>query len=140
MAVAYTARGTAGHKVAFNAGSFALAATAAEVVFASMQPVSPMLATALAMAAFFAVNAGTVVGVIALVTGRTFGAVMRPIARVEGAHAAGNLMLGLMAFGVWSTAPVALPVMVLLPVLAMVAYEALSPARRPLWDARDARA
>jgi hypothetical protein len=132
VAVAYTARGTAGHKVAFNAGSFAVAATVAQVVFASVQPVSPLLAAALAMGAFFVVNATTVVGAIALITGKTFADVMRPIARVEATHAVGNLLLGAMAVGVWTAAPVAIPAMIVLPVLALAAYEALSPQRRLL--------
>ena len=97
IGIAYAARGIAAHKVAYNAASYALAVTGAEVVFSSMHAASPFAAIVLAMAAFFAINSSTVVGVIARATGKTFGEVFRPIARLESMHAVGNLALGTIA-------------------------------------------
>src|SRR5207247_294652 len=105
IALVYTAKGTPPHKVAFNTGSYALAVTAAEVVFASLHSVSPALAT-----------------------GQTLTRVLAPIGPVEAAHAAGNLGLGAMAAAVWWIAPAALPALVVVSVACLAAYRALSPS------------
>ena len=134
IVVAYAARGTRAHKVAYNAASYALAVTAAEAIFSSMHGVSSLLAIAAAMTAFFVVNASTVVGVIALATGKRFAEVFRPIARLEATHAVGNLALGMVAAAVWATSPIAIPSVLLAAVLILLGYRTLSavPARLPV--------
>ena len=115
-------RGTAAHKAAFNVGSFALAITAAELVFAAAAPAGTLVAIVPAMAAFFAINAGTVVGVIALVEGRSFASVFAPISRVEFTHAAGNLAAGIVASSVLSASAATAPVAVLVGALCYGGY------------------
>jgi hypothetical protein len=133
ITLSYAARGTARHKVVYNAASYALAVTAAEVVFHSMAGVSPLAAIAVAMGAFFAVNSATIVGVIALATGKSFGEVFRPIAKLEGSHAVGNLTLGTVSAAIWMTSPTMLPLVLLASALVLSGYRALSPAPpRPL--------
>ena len=110
-------RGTALHKAAFNVGSFALALTAAAAVYRAALPAGAILATAPAMAAFFVVNAGTVVGVIAAVERRSFLSVFRPIARVEFLAAGGNAAAGIMVASVWWT-PVAVAVVAVVLLVA----------------------
>ena len=127
IAIAYASRGTAVHKTAYNAASYALAVTAAEVVFASVQGVSPLAAIALAMGAFFVVNATTVVGVIALATGKRFSEIFRPIAKLEGTHAAGNLILGTASVAMWVSVPAAVPVLLVAAAATLAAYGSLSP-------------
>src|SRR5205823_3177566 len=63
VVITNAARGTAAHKAAFNVGSFAAAVTAAEVLYHAALPAGAFLAIVPAMAAFFAINAGTVIGV-----------------------------------------------------------------------------
>ncbi|MFN2543314.1 MAG: hypothetical protein ABR600_01915 [Actinomycetota bacterium] len=127
VTLAYTARGAATHKVAFNASSFAIAVTAAEVAFSAVHPASPLGATSLAMLAFFAVNSSTVVGVIALATRQSFTEILRPIARVEALHSSGNLALGGLGALVWTTAPAPVS-LVVMPVVVLGVY-ALAAAR-----------
>ena len=129
VAVVHTARGTASHKVAFNVASYAVALTAAEAAYAGTHGGSPLGAAALAMAAFFVVNASTVVGVIAMATGRRFVEVFAPIGRVETTHAVGNLVLGASAVGLWMLAPAAVPAVAGLTAVAFAGYRALSPRR-----------
>jgi hypothetical protein len=127
IGVGHAMRNTAWHKLVFNVASWTLAMTAAELVFAATRPTSPVLAVTVAMASFFAVNASTVVGVIATASGRTFAQVFAPIARLEFVHATGNLALGLLAAGVWTIAPAA--VLVAFPAAAVTAlcYRAEAP-------------
>ena len=121
-------RRTALHKAAFNVGSFALALTAAVAVYRVALPAGTVLAVAPAMAAFFVVNASTVVGVIALVEERSLLSVFRPIARVEYFSAAGNAAVGMLAASVWIAAPVLVLVAVAAPVAA-VAFSLAVPRR-----------
>jgi len=100
----------AAHKTAFNMGSFALSVTAAIAVFHAVAPAGQYLAIVPAMAAYFAVNSGTVVGVIAAVEGRSFASVFSPIAGVELAQAAGNAAAGVLIV----TAPAVVPVVAVL--------------------------
>jgi hypothetical protein len=120
-------RGIASHKALFNVGSWLAAVTAAEVVFGGMHGVSPLAAVSLAMLAFFVVNASTVIGVIALVTGSSFVEVLRPIARLEVTHAVGDLALGACTAVLWTAAPAALAALALVPVGVYATYRALSP-------------
>jgi len=127
IATVYAARRVGGHKVAFNLGSYLVAVTAAELVFAAIHPMGAGLAVIPAMGAFFAVNASTVVGVIALVEGRSFASVFAPIARLEVGHTVLNMAAGLLLANVWLLNPVAVPALAILPMAAMAAYRQLQP-------------
>jgi hypothetical protein len=96
------------------------------VVHGSAMPAGSIFAVAAAMTAFFVVNAGTVVGVISLVEGRSFVSVFHPIARVEYAAAAGNAAVGIAAATIW----LAMPVVVLVTISAIVLSTAVSRAVR----------
>jgi len=122
-------RRTALHKAAFNVGSFAAAVTAMELVFHAAAPAGTLLAIVPAMACFFAINAGTVVGVIAAVEGRSFRSVFAPIARVELTHAAGNTAAGVVAVSVLQASVATAPLAVLAGALCYAGYRAV--ARHP---------
>jgi hypothetical protein len=122
------ARGTTPHKAVFNVGSWLAAVTAAELAFGAAHGAAPIVGVTLAMTAFFVVNAGTVLGIIALATGRSLAQVFRPLAAIETAHAAGNLVLGLAAATLWTVAPLALLALAGVSGLALAAYRLLSPA------------
>jgi hypothetical protein len=106
-------RRTPVHKAAFNVGSFALAVTAMEVAYRAAQPAGSLVAAAAGCASFFAVNASTVVGVIAAVERRSVASVFAPISRVELAHAAGNAAAGIVAAGVLQVSAAAAPLAIL---------------------------
>jgi hypothetical protein len=127
IAAANAMRGTALHKAAFNVGSWTASVTAAELVFRAAYPTGAMVAVVPAMAAFFALNAGTVVGVIALVEGRSFASVFGPIARVEFVHAAGDTAAGIVAAIVLLASPATAPVAVLAGALCYGTYRRLAP-------------
>src|SRR5205823_14637138 len=118
--------------LAFNVASWTLAVTAAELVYGSVRPTSPMLAVIVAMAAFFAVNSSTRIGVLAIVTGRAFAEVFAPIARLGIGHTGGNLALGLLVAGVWTVAPAAVLVAVPAAGFAAMRYRAVAPIGRSL--------
>jgi hypothetical protein len=126
----YGYRRVATYKVAFNAGSYLAAVTAAELMFGALHPVGAAPAIAAAMGAFFAVNASTVVGVIALSEGRSFVSVFAPIAHLELGHSVVNLGVGILLANVWLYAPLALPVLAGAPLLTLAVYRALM-QRRP---------
>jgi hypothetical protein len=115
-------RGTALHKAAFNVGSFATAITVSEILFRAALPAGALVAIVPAMAAFFAINAGTVVGVIAAVEGRSFASVFGSISRVELTHFAGNLAAGIVAASVLSASAATAPVAVLVGALCYGSY------------------
>ena len=127
IAGVYSVRRIDAHKVAFNAGSYLAAVTAAEFVFAAARPLGAVAAVP-AMAAFFAVNACTVVGVIALVESRSFGSVFAPIARLEFGHAGVNLTAGMLLATAWVASPIAIAVLATVPAVAVTAYRRLQPA------------
>jgi hypothetical protein len=131
VAAVYASRRVASYKVAFNVGSYLAAVTAAELVFAAVRPAGIAVAIVPAMAAFFAVNASTVVGVIALAEGRSFRSVFAPIARLEFGHTALNLVAGLMLANVWLASPVLVPAVTVLPVALLAAYRHLAGRRAP---------
>ncbi|MFN2545737.1 MAG: hypothetical protein ABR600_14365 [Actinomycetota bacterium] len=130
VAAVYGARRVAPYKAAFNVGSYLAAVTAAELVFAAVRPAGMLMAIVPAMLAFFAVNASTVVGVIALSEGRSFLSVFAPIAHLEVGHTAVNLAAGVLLANVWLIVPVALPVLAAIPPAALAAYRMLL-RRRP---------
>ena len=128
----YAVRRVAPYKVAFNAGSYVAAVTVAEIVFTGVRPAGSMVAVAAAMVSFFAVNASTVVGVIALSEGRSFASVFAPIAHLEFGHTAVNLGVGILLANVWTMAPAALLVLLAAPALARAGYRMLLRRRSPV--------
>jgi len=129
IGAADVARGTAPHKTVLNVGSWLAAITGAELAFGALRGNSPAVAVSAAMTVFFAINASSVLGAIALATGRSFGQVLRPIAALEVAQAAGNLALGGAAAAMWSAAPAAVAALALVPAAAFVGYRFFRPAR-----------
>ena len=118
------------HKVAFNAGQFLLALTAAQLVVGAVRSsnvLRPMsfLAVGLGMAAYTALNAGLVALVISLVQGKPIGSVLLPPLPENLVHFSVNMAIGLAAVVLWEATPGALPLLV--PPLAMsfLAYRAL---------------
>jgi hypothetical protein len=118
------------HKLAFNAGQFLLALTAAQVVVAAVRSpgvLRPMtfLAVGLGMALYAAINAGLVALVISLAARTSFGSVLLPPLPENVLHFAANTALGLAALVMWHAAPGAVSVLVLPLALSFVAYRAL---------------
>ena len=92
------------YKVAFNVGQFLVGITAAELVYSSMHPGSPLepatwLAVVASMAAYFVVNACMVVLVVSHVEGKGFLQVFRPPLVANVMHWAGNTTLGILGVG-----------------------------------------
>jgi signal transduction histidine kinase len=115
-------------KIAFNVGQFALALTAAELVWGLAQPAprpDETAAWALAVAAggaAFVVNASAVALVIALVRRASFRAILLGSLRVTVLQWCGNLAIGLLAALAWHVNPAAL-VLVAVPLgLVYLAY------------------
>jgi signal transduction histidine kinase len=115
-------------KAAFNVGQFALALTAAELVWGLADPAPQpdgIRAWALAVAAAgaaFVVNAGAVALVIALVRRESFRGILLGSLRVTMLQWCGNLAIGLLAALVWHVNPVGL-VLVVVPLgLVYLAY------------------
>ena len=127
IAIAGAVGGTSPHKAVFNVGSWTASVTAAELVFRAAHPAGAMVAVVPAMAAFFVLNAGTVVGVIALVEGRSFASVFGPISRVEFVHAAGNTAAGIAVATVLSASAATAPFAVLVGALCYGTYRRLAP-------------
>lgn len=118
------------HKLAFNAGQFLLALTAAQVVVAALRSPSvlrPMtfVAVGLGMVVYAAINAGLVALVISLATNKPYQAVLLPPLPENVLHFAANTALGLAALVVWHAAPGATPLLVLPLIMSFVAYRAL---------------
>ncbi len=123
----HTMRGTKGYKVAFNVGSFLAAITAAELVYGAIAsgpgtgPINWAAASA-GMVAFFVVNAGSVVSVIALVERRSFADVFFPIYGIEAGHTVGNGLIGVTGAAVYAAAPAALPLGLIALAVAFAGY------------------
>jgi hypothetical protein len=118
------------HKVAFNVGQFLVALAAAQAIFGSLRGTAPdsartLLAAALAMAAYAALNASLVAMVISQVTGRPFVSVLLPPLGTNLLHFAGNTALGLAAAVAYTAAPAAALLLVLPVALAFLGYAAL---------------
>jgi PAS domain S-box-containing protein len=115
-------------KVAFNVGQFVIGISVAEIVFGRFAPIGPITApetwpaVAVAMAAYFLVNANLVVLVIALVERKPFLTVLMPPMGVNVLHWAGNTALGILAAMLWVTNPIGLPLLVMPMVLSYLAY------------------
>jgi hypothetical protein len=97
-----------------------------ELAFHAVRPAGSVVAVMAAAACFFAVNASTVVGVIATVERRSFLSVFAPISPVELAQAGGNAAVGIVAASVLQASAGAAPVAVLAGVLCLAGYRVLS--------------
>jgi hypothetical protein len=122
------ARGVAPHKAAYSVASYVVAMTGAEVVYGALHGVSPLGAVSAAMVTFFALNASTVVAIIAIATGRRVRHTFGPIAAAETSHLAGNLAIGVFAAAIWTTAPVAMPTLIAVAIACSAAYRLVTPS------------
>jgi hypothetical protein len=118
------------YKLAFNAGQFLLALTAAQVLVEALRSpgvLEPMtfVAVGVGMAIYAAINAGLVALVISLASGQPFRSVILPPLPENALHFAANTALGLAALIVWHAAPGAIAILVLPLALSFVAYRAL---------------
>lgn len=121
-------------KVAFNAGQFLIALTAAEGVFQSLRGGSAtdpatLGAAALAMAAAFAIYASGTALVVALMERRAFASVLLRSMLPDAMHWATNVAIGIVVVLLEATAPAALPLLVL-PIAA--SYSAYGSWLEPL--------
>jgi hypothetical protein len=125
----HSMRGWKAHKVAFNVGSFLVSITAAELVYGALSTTGSLnagawMAAGAGMIAFFLVNAGSVVTVIALAEGKSFASVFAPILRVETIHAVGNAAIGIVAAVMWMTGNPAVPALLVAPLASWFLYDA----------------
>jgi hypothetical protein len=123
-------RRVARYKLAFNAGQFLLALTAAQVVVEAVRSpgvLEPMtfVAVGLGMTVYTAMNAGLVALVISQAQGKPFQSVLIPPLPKNILHFAANTALGLVAVVMWQAAPGAVPVLVLPLAMCFLAYRAL---------------
>ncbi len=130
IAAGQAVRRWAAHKVAFNVGQFLLALTAAEAVVTALR--APGLlrpqtfgAAILGMAAYAAINAGLVAGIIALASGQRFRAVLVPPLGENAVHFAANTALGLAAAVLWEAAPATTVILAIPLAMSFVAYRVL---------------
>jgi hypothetical protein len=126
VAAGQAARRVAPHKVAFNVAQYALSIAVAEGIFRAGHPLgvesrSWMLGI-VAMAAYFAVNAGTVALMIAKVVRRPFWQVLTEPLRLTAVQWGGNMAVGVLGALVWSNQHLAV-LLVMVPLAALhVAY------------------
>lgn len=118
------------HKVAFNVGQFLVALMAAQAIFGSLRGAGPasartLLAAALAMAAYAALNASLVAMIISQVTGRPIVTILLSPLGTNVLHFAGNTALGLAAAVAYTAAPAAALLLVLPVALAFLGYASL---------------
>jgi PAS domain S-box-containing protein len=125
--IGQTVKRWAWYKIAFNAGQFALAITAAEAI-RSLFPGANTLglemwgAAVAAMAGFFVVNEVLVAMIISRIEREPLGSILVLPAGLNLFHAAANITIGMIATLVWVTGPAQLP-LVLAPVaLSFLAY------------------
>jgi hypothetical protein len=118
------------HKVAFNAGQFLLALTAAQSVVRALRSPdvmapSTLLAVGLGMAAYAAINAGLVALVISRAQERPFaGVFLKPLPE-NAVHFVTNTALGLTAAVAWHAAPEVVPLLALPLAMSFMAYRVL---------------
>src|SRR4029453_4255953 len=115
------------YKVAFNAGQFVVAITAAEFVYRlfdlpSSFSLMTCVACAVAMSVYFVINEISV----ALIISRVEQIPLREIVVLPGGlnllHAGGNLTIGMLAALVWHAGPMGLPLLIAPVVLSFFAY------------------
>ena len=114
-------------KVAFNVGQFIVGITVAQVLYGALHPGTPLqpwtwAAVALAMSAYFVVNANLVVLVVSLVERKRFMTVFLPPFALNVFHWAGNTALGILGAILWATGPAGLPLLAFPMGLSYVAY------------------
>lgn len=122
-----SARRWAPTKISFNAGVFVIGITVAEVLFGALHGGAPLepwtwAAIAIAMSAYFVINAGLIVLVVSLVERKRFLTVLVPPLGLNVLHWAGNTALGILAAILWATSPAGLPLLVCPVVLSYLAY------------------
>lgn len=115
------------HKIVFNLGQSALAATAAELVFRAMGPRGAedprsWLAAAVAVAVAVAISTVLVALVIALVEGEPFRRVLLQPGGLNLLHSLGNMGVGLLGAVLWTAHPLAIPALAAPVVTAYLAY------------------
>jgi hypothetical protein len=115
------------YKVAFNAGQFVVAITAAEFVYRlfdlpSSFSLMTCVACAVAMSFYFVINEISV----ALIISRVEQIPLREVVVLPGGlnllHAGGNLTIGMLAALVWHAGPMGLPLLIAPVVLSFFAY------------------
>src|SRR4029453_7816485 len=115
------------YKVAFNAGQFVVAITAAEFVYRlfdlpSSFSLMTCVACAVAMSVYFVINEISV----ALIISRVEQIPLREVVVLPGGlnllHAGGNLTIGMLAALVWHAGPMGLPLLIAPVVLSFFAY------------------
>ncbi len=125
--VGQSARRWAPTKIAFNVGVFVIGITVAEVLFGALQGGAPLepwtwAAIAIAMSAYFVINASLIVLVVSLVEHKRFLTVLIPPLGLNVLHWAGNTALGILAAILWATSPAGLPLLICPVVLSYFAY------------------
>jgi PAS domain S-box-containing protein len=114
-------------KIAFNVSQFVVGITLAEIAFQALRPGTPLqpwtwVAVAIAMSAYFLVNATLVVLVVSLVERKRFLTLLLPPLGLNVLHWAGNTALGVMGAILWATNPAGLPLLAFPMVLSYLAY------------------
>jgi hypothetical protein len=130
-----TARRWAPHKIAFNAGQFVIALTAAQAIVGALRSPdvmapSTLLAVGLGMAVYAAINAGLVALVISLAQGRSFRSVLLKPLPENAIHYVTNTSMGLAAAVAWHAAPGVVPLLVLPLAMTFTGYRAMLDALR----------
>jgi len=125
--VGHGVRGKPVPKLLFNVGQYLLAVTAAVAVygaFGAAQAPGPRVwvASVTATAAYAVVNAGLVALVVSLVERVSFASVIGPPLATNALHYVGNAAIALATTAMWVTSRLALPVAVILMVLAYGTY------------------
>jgi hypothetical protein len=115
------------HKIAFNLGQSALAATAAEVVFRAIGPRGAedprsWVAAAVAVGVAVAISTALVALIIAVVEGEPFRRVLMQPGGLNLLHSLGNMGVGLLGAVLWTAHPLAIPALVVPVVTAYLAY------------------
>src|SRR6266540_1010721 len=114
-------------KIAFNVSQFVVGITLAEIAFQALRPGTPLqpwtwAAVAIAMSAYFLVNASLVVLVVSLVERKRFLTVLLPPLGLNVLHWAGNTALGVLGAILWATNPAGLPLLAFPMVMSYLAY------------------
>jgi len=110
-------------KIAYNAGQYALATTAASMIFygiggGEFRAAAGLAALFLGMAAFAGSNLLTISAIISAISGERLTSVLREEFRLSLAVAIGNSSVGIVAVALWFARPVLVPA-VLAPAVAL---------------------
>ena len=123
----HSARRWAWYKVAYNVAQFALAITAAEIIFGAFHlsaglTVMDWVATTLSMLVYFSLNEVFIAAILSLIEGERLRHLLVLPEGLNLLQAAGNLTIGLLAALVWSTGPVGIPLLIAPMILSYLAY------------------